>query len=196
MVIELWLGMRARDHLEKDRKELSGAMEIYTLIEVVAYLGAYICQNEYNCIPKIRAFHGFWVYNFTSILKKPQIKPSCRASDCQLRSTEGAPSSPNTLRSPSYFGMQIRPPLAFSVSKVNLAAPLCSRHLTCPPPPGGGFTGASISPGTHAAFLQMSSAELMAVLFSAAPRRNSEVGNAAQRCTWPLRSALDLITFK
>ena len=139
MVIELWLGMRARDHLEKDRKELSGAMEIYTLIEVVAYLGAYICQNEYNCIPKIRAFHGFWVYNFTSILKKPQIKPSCRASDCQLRSTEGAPSSPNTLRSPSYFGMQIRPPLVFSVSKVNLAAPLCSRHLTCPPPGGGGL---------------------------------------------------------
>lgn len=65
-----------------------------------------------------------------------------------------------------------------------------------PPPRGGGFTGASISPGTHAAFLQMSSAELMAVLFSAAPRRNSEVGNAAQRCTWPLRSALDMITFK
>lgn len=83
--------------------------------------------------------------NFTSIFLKHQIKLSCGASGCKLWSTEGAPSSPNTLWSPSYFGMQIRPPRVSSVSKVNFPAPQYSSSTPLLPHPR--LTGFYISPG-------------------------------------------------
>ena len=87
----------------------------------------------------------FTVCKFHIHFLKHQIKLSCGASGCKLWSTEGAPSSPNTLWSPSYFGMQIRPPRVSSVSKVNLPAPQYS--LSTPLLPHPRLTGSCISPG-------------------------------------------------